>query len=74
MAQQIIEVSLVGGMLFCSAGIDIGGGWRGDREVPLFLTSVERSSPFPLANHPLWQVPRHPLPLREGSWCREGRT
>ena len=25
-------------MLFCSAGIDIGGGWRGDRELSLFLT------------------------------------
>lgn len=24
------------------AGIDIGGSWRGDREVPLFLTSAKK--------------------------------
>lgn len=29
------------------AGIDIGGSWRGDREVPLFLTSAKEHPSAP---------------------------
>lgn len=43
------------------AGIDIGGSWRGDREVPLFLTSAKKPLAVAVVTLPRRRNPRLPL-------------